>query len=130
MKLLESYVVISDLIFRPITGPEEMNLFNALPGPYNDSLAEDLRNGRCRAEWMWMALRDGRPVARVGWWSRSGTRPEVLETLDIDDTCDDPLRIDVGECLLRTALAELFPEGTRSHMEVKIVNPDHVFVEA
>ncbi|MEW1836558.1 GNAT family N-acetyltransferase [Nonomuraea angiospora] len=103
----------SDLILRPITGPEEIDLFNALPGPYNDGLAEDLRNGHCRADWMWMALRDGRPVARAGWWSRGGARPEVLETLDLDDTCDDPLRLDIGEQLLRTALAELFPAGTR-----------------
>ncbi|WP_431916469.1 GNAT family N-acetyltransferase [Nonomuraea jabiensis] len=55
----------------------------------------------------------GWPCGTAGWWSRSGTRPEVLETLDIDDTCDDPLRIDIGERLLRTALAELFPAGTR-----------------
>ncbi|MEV4577128.1 hypothetical protein AB0K16_28190 [Nonomuraea jabiensis] len=54
---------------------------------------------------MWLVLRNGRPVARAGWWSRSGTRPEVLETLDIDDTCDDPLRIDTGARLLSTALA-------------------------
>ncbi|MFI7108097.1 GNAT family N-acetyltransferase [Nonomuraea sp. NPDC050227] len=103
----------SRLIFRPISGPEEIDLFNTLSGPYNDSLADDLRNGHSKADWMWMALRDGRPVARVGWWSRSGTEPEVMETLDIEDTCDDPIRIDVGEHLLRTALAELFPAGTR-----------------
>ncbi|MFG1665138.1 GNAT family N-acetyltransferase [Streptomyces sp. Y7] len=102
----------SDLIFRPITGLEEIDLFNALPGPYNDSLADDLRNGRCRAEWMWVALRESTPVARVGWWSRSGSRPEVLETLDIDDTCEDISRIDVGARLLRTALTTLFPAGT------------------
>ncbi|MFF4189692.1 GNAT family N-acetyltransferase [Nonomuraea sp. NPDC001831] len=103
----------SHLIFRPITGPEEIDLFNTLPGPYNDSLADDLRNGHSKADWMWMALRDGRPVARVGWWSRSGTGPEVMETLDIEDACDDPIRIDIGEQLLRTALAELFSGGAR-----------------
>ncbi|WP_328427342.1 GNAT family N-acetyltransferase [Streptomyces sp. NBC_00443] len=102
----------SDLIFRPITGLEEIKLFNALPGPYNDRLAEDLQNGHCSADWMWLALRDGRPVARVGWWSRSGIRPEVMETLDIDDAHGDPLRTDIGAHLLRTALTALFPAGT------------------
>ncbi|MFA3876649.1 hypothetical protein ABS735_23645 [Streptomyces sp. MMCC 100] len=68
----------SDLAFRPLTGPEEIQLFNALPGPYNDRLAEDLRNGHCGADWMWLAPRDGRPVARVGRWSRSGSRPDVV----------------------------------------------------
>jgi RimJ/RimL family protein N-acetyltransferase len=106
--------VTSDLIFRPITGPEEIDLFNALPGPYNDGLAEDLRNGHCKARWLWVALRDGQVVARVGWWSRTGARPEVLETLDIDDSCDDPVRIHVGEQLLRAAMAALFPAGTRA----------------
>ncbi|QWA26066.1 GNAT family N-acetyltransferase [Streptomyces sp. JCM17656] len=108
---MEPYVT-SDLLFRPITGLEEIELFNALPGPYNDGLAEDLQNGHCRADWMWVALRDGRPVARVGWWSRSGIRPEVLETLDIDDAHGDPLRMDIGARLLRTALTALFPAGT------------------
>ncbi|MFE4581379.1 hypothetical protein [Streptomyces chartreusis] len=102
----------SDLVFRPITGLEEIELFNALPGPYNDGLAEDLQNGHCRADWMWVALRDGRPVARVGWWSRGGIRPEVLETLDIDDAHGDPHRTDIGARLLRTALTALFPADT------------------
>ncbi|OWA12644.1 hypothetical protein B9W64_20340 [Streptomyces sp. CS159] len=102
----------SDLVLRPITGPEELPLFNALPGPYNDRLAEDLHDGHCKADWMWLALRDGRPVARVGWWSRGGDRPDVMETLDVDDTDDDPRRTDTGARLLRAALTAVFPTGT------------------
>lgn len=42
--------VIADLVIRPISGPEEIGLFNTLPGPYNDILAEDLDKGLCKPE--------------------------------------------------------------------------------
>ncbi|WP_153260913.1 GNAT family N-acetyltransferase [Nonomuraea phyllanthi] len=104
----------ADLVIRPISGPEEIGLFNTLPGPYNDVLAEDLGKGLCKPDWMWVALRGGHPVARVGWWSRNGTKPEVLETLDIDDTSDDPDLIDIAARLLRTAMDAVLPADTPS----------------
>lgn len=100
----------ANLVFRAISGPEEIDLYNTLPGPYNHVLAEDLAKGLCAPGWLWVALRDGRPVARVGWWSRDGSRPEVLETLDLDD--DTPDRIDTAAQLLRTAMAAVLPANT------------------
>ncbi|RCG29070.1 GNAT family N-acetyltransferase [Sphaerisporangium album] len=124
----------ADLIFRPIGGPDEIDLFNAFPGPYNDRLAEDLETGRRRYEWLWLALHDGRPVARVGWWSsRAGGPPEVLDTIDMGETLDgltshdtgralarptpldaggDPGAVDLAERLLRAAMGAVLPPGT------------------
>jgi hypothetical protein len=61
-----------DLIVRPITGPDELDLFNRLPYVLNDELGSDLAAGRRHPEWLWLALRGDRVMARVGWWSRAG----------------------------------------------------------
>jgi hypothetical protein len=61
-----------DLTLRPITGPEELDLFNSFPYVLNDEVDGDLAAGRRRPEWLWLALRDDRLVARAGWWSRAG----------------------------------------------------------
>jgi hypothetical protein len=61
-----------DLTLRPITGPDELDLFNSLPYVLNDEVGGDLAAGRRRPEWLWLALRGERVVARAGWWSRAG----------------------------------------------------------
>ncbi|MEK8108596.1 hypothetical protein NKG94_34015 [Micromonospora sp. M12] len=57
---------------RPITGPDEVDLFNRLPYTINHELSDDLAGHRRRPEWMWVALRGDRLLARVAWWGRSG----------------------------------------------------------
>ena len=95
-----------DLTLRPITGPAELGLFNQLLYVLNAELADDLADGRRRPEWMWLALRGGRPVARAAWWTRaSGDEPFVLDVLDVDDALPRPARVDTGVRLLRTAMA-------------------------
>ena len=95
-----------DLTLRPITGPDELDLFNSLPYVLNDEVGGDLAAGRRRPEWLWLALRGDRVVARAGWWSRAGDRhPLVMDIFDIDGGIDD------GVQLLKTALAAVVPAG-------------------
>lgn len=95
-----------DLTLRPITGPDEVGLFNSLPYGLNDEIGGDLAAGRRRPEWLWLALRGDRVVARAGWWSRPGDQhPRLLDIFDIDDGTDDGVR------LLMTALPAVVPAG-------------------
>lgn len=63
----------NDLTLRPVNGPEELELFSRLPYVLNEELADDLTLGRRRPEWMWVALRGDRLLARAAWWSRPGS---------------------------------------------------------
>jgi RimJ/RimL family protein N-acetyltransferase len=83
-----------DLILRPISGPDEIDLFNQLPYVLNDELAGDLAAGRRRPEWLWMALRGDRVVARAGWWSRAGDeQPLLMDIFDIAAGTEDAERL-------------------------------------
>ncbi|NJP99802.1 GNAT family N-acetyltransferase [Streptomyces zingiberis] len=102
------------MILRPITGREELSLFNRFPYVLNEELADDLGHGRRRPEWMWVALRDGRPLARLAWWSRPGDElPFLLDILDLDGALPVPERLDAGERLVRAAMAATLPRGSR-----------------
>ncbi len=95
-----------DLTLRPITGPDELDLFNSLPYVLNDELGSDLAAGRRRPEWLWLALRGDRVVARAGWWSRPGDEHALLmDIFDIDGDVDDGVR------LLKAALPAVVPAG-------------------
>jgi len=94
------------LTLRPITGPDELDLFNSLPYVLNDEVYGDVAAGRRRPEWLWLALRGDRVVARAGWWSRAGDqRPLLMDIFDIDGDIDDGVR------LLKTALPAVVPVG-------------------
>jgi RimJ/RimL family protein N-acetyltransferase len=96
----------NDLTLRPITGPEELGLFNSLPYVINDEVDGDLAAGRRRPEWLWLALRANRVVARAGWWSRAGDQhPLLMDIFDVDGATDDGVR------LLKTALPAVVPAG-------------------
>jgi RimJ/RimL family protein N-acetyltransferase len=95
-----------DLTLRPITGPDELDLFNSLPYVLNDEVGGDLAAGRRRPEWLWLALRGDRVVARAGWWSRAGDQhPLLMDIFDIDGDTGDGVR------LLKTALPAVVPAG-------------------
>ena len=86
-----------DLTVRPITGRGELELFGRLPYVLNHELADDLGHGRRRPEWMWLALRDDRLVARLAWWARQpGSAPFLLDVFDLDDAVDGPGRVATG----------------------------------
>ncbi|MFI6151655.1 GNAT family N-acetyltransferase [Kitasatospora sp. NPDC051170] len=100
---------------RPITGREELDLFCQLPYALNGELADDLAAGRRRPEWMWVAVRGDRLLARVAWWSRpGGDAPLILDVLDISEGVPEtPDTRDVGVRLLRAAMAAVLPAGAQ-----------------
>jgi hypothetical protein len=103
--------VTHDLVLRPITGPDELDLFCRLPYSLNDELADDLAAGRRRPEWMWVALRGDRLLARVAWWCREGDgAPLILDIVDIDDSAGESDCLDAGVRLLEAATASVLPE--------------------
>lgn len=115
----------NDLTMRPITGREELDLFSQLPYVLNGELADDLAAGRRRPEWMWVALRGDRLLARVAWWSRPGSgTPQILDIVDIEDGSAEPEHVDVGVRLLRTAMAASLPHGPRPPEYSRFVPPD------
>jgi RimJ/RimL family protein N-acetyltransferase len=115
----------NDMIMRPITGPAELGLFCRLPYGLNEELADDLAEGRRRAEWMWVALRGDRLLARVAWWCRTrDDAPLLLDVFDIDDGGPAPERVDVGERLLRTAMDAVLPARGRPPEYGRYVPPD------
>ncbi|WP_433717647.1 GNAT family N-acetyltransferase [Actinoplanes sp. CA-051413] len=96
-----------DLTLRPITGPDELDLFTAFPYVLNGELAKDLEAGRRHPRWLWLALRGERVVARAAWWSRPGEEhPFLMDILDLDGDPDDAFQ------LVRTALSTLVAAGT------------------
>ena len=73
----------NDLTMRPITGREELDLFCQLPYVLNERLADDLALSRRRPEWMWVAMRGDRLLARAAWWSRpDADTPQILDIVD------------------------------------------------
>lgn len=116
---------LSDLTVRPINGRDEMDLFTRLPYVLNDELTGDLADGHRRPEWMWVALRGDQLLARVAWWGQPGAdAPALLDVLDIDDDIPDPGRVDIGEHLLRTAMAATIPADGRPPDYIRFVPPD------
>ncbi|MEU4694057.1 GNAT family N-acetyltransferase [Actinoplanes sp. NPDC023714] len=93
------------MIIRPLAGPGELDLFNTLHYQLNDQIAADLEAGRRRPEWLWLALRDDRVVARAAWWSRPGDEQPLL--MDVFDIADE----EAGVELLRAALPAIAPDG-------------------
>jgi RimJ/RimL family protein N-acetyltransferase len=108
-----------DLTLRPITGPDELDLFNRFPYVLNDELAKDLAEGRRRPQWLWLALRGDRVVARAAWWSRPGDeQPLMMDVFDLDGDVEDGVR------LVRAALATLVAPGAAPPEYLRFVPGD------
>lgn len=106
------------LTLRPISGPDEVPLFNALPYQLNDEIAGDLAARRRRPGWLWVALRGDRLVARAGWWSRPGDPQPLI--MDIFDTTSP----EDGRALLAAALAAVVPDGISPPEYSRFLPPD------
>ncbi|WP_436530581.1 GNAT family N-acetyltransferase [Actinoplanes sp. HUAS TT8] len=105
------------LVVRPITGPDEVDLFNTLPYLLNDEITGDLDAGRRRPEWLWVALRGDRVTARAAWWSRPGdARPSTMDIFDAPDPGD-------GRELLRAALPAVSGDAVPPHY-IRFLPPD------
>lgn len=114
-----------ELTLRPIGGPDELDLFCRLPYVLDDELADDLADGHRRPEWMWLALRDDRPVARLAWWCRNaGDEPLLLDIVDVDDALPAAERLDAGERLLRAAMDAVLTRGEKPPEYGRFVPPD------
>ncbi|MEU6015639.1 GNAT family N-acetyltransferase [Streptomyces sp. NPDC047515] len=113
-----------ELTVRPLRGPQELGLFRRLSYVLDDELAEDLESGRRRPEWMWVALRGERLVARIAWWSRDGAVPLLLDFFDLDDTLSEPERGEAGLRLLEEATAAVVPVGAARPEYGRFVPPD------
>jgi RimJ/RimL family protein N-acetyltransferase len=112
------------LTFRPVTGPGELDLFNQLPYELNHELHDDLRDGHRQPGWLWMALRDGRLLARAAWWTRPGDAvPRALDILDIDDSAG-PAAVEAASALLAAAMAEVIPAGRRPPDYIRFLAPN------
>ncbi|MEV4617395.1 GNAT family N-acetyltransferase [Asanoa sp. NPDC049573] len=110
------------VLLRPITGPDELPLFRQLTYQLDKELARDLAEGRRRPEWLWVALRDDRVVARLGWWTiRAGEDPYVLDFFDFDDS---PGSVDVALKLFEAATAAVFPAGGTLPQYIRFTPPD------
>ena len=106
-----------DLITRPISGPDELSLFCRLTYSLDDELADDLDAGRRRPEWMWMALRGDRLIARAAWWGDPD--PEILDIFDIEEGA-----VDEGVALLEAALGAIVPAGGTPPEYIRFAPPD------
>ncbi|GAA1859289.1 GNAT family N-acetyltransferase [Asanoa iriomotensis] len=107
---------------RPITGPDELDLFCQLRYQLDKELARDLAEGRRRADWLWVALRDDRVVARVAWWTfRDGEAPYAMDFFDFDDSPDG---IEVALKLFETARAAVVPAGAAMPQYIRFTPPD------
>ena len=116
----------ADLTLRQITGPEELQIFGGLSYALDGEIAGDLRAGRRRPEWMWIALQAERLVARAAWWSRGERdRPLLLDVFDIDDSGEErDDAIEVGARLIETALADILPADVCPPDYVRFVPPN------
>ncbi|MEV0385584.1 GNAT family N-acetyltransferase [Nonomuraea sp. NPDC050643] len=115
----------NDLTIRPITGRDDLDLFSRLPYALNEELADDLAAGRRHPQWMWVALRGDRLLARAAWWGRAGDdTPFLMDILDLDDGGADHDRVDVGVRLVRAAMAAIVPAGARPPEYLRFVPPD------
>ncbi|MEO3811483.1 GNAT family N-acetyltransferase [Sphaerisporangium sp. B11E5] len=102
---------------RPINGPGEVELFNQLRYAFDDEIAGDLVAGRRRPEWLWVALHEGRVVARAGWWCRAGDeRPLLFDIFDCAEGHET-----AGRRLLETALAAVAADGATPPQWVRFV---------
>lgn len=109
-----------DLTIRPLVGPDELPLFCELTYALDHELADDLAAGRRRPEWMWVALRDDRLVARLAWWG-GASEPDYLDVLDVAADTD---RVEIGVRLLTTATAQVIADGASRPEYLRFIPPD------
>ncbi|GAA4117718.1 GNAT family N-acetyltransferase [Streptomyces hundungensis] len=102
----------SDTVYRPLAGPEELGLFQQLSYVLDHEVEDDLRTGRRVPQWMWVALRGDRVLARIAWWTDTkGEAPRSLDFFDVDDSLPAAERHEIGQRLLETATAAVVPTG-------------------
>ncbi|WP_030934493.1 GNAT family N-acetyltransferase [Streptomyces sp. NRRL B-24720] len=111
--------------YRPLAGPEEIDLFCRLSYVLDHELTDDFASGCRRPEWAWVALDGDRRFARLAWWTTpGGDIPLQLDFFDIDDTLPRADRDEIGVRLFETATATVFPAGAKLPEYGRFVQPD------
>lgn len=84
---------MTDLVIRPLTADEAPLFLSYTPvgaepyvRPVAERFTEKWASGEFRPDWTWVALRDGRVVARAAWWA--ATFDKEARDLDIFDFHD------------------------------------------
>lgn len=93
---------------------------NDEPVEYVDDfrLHQEIGTRNYRAEWSWIAERDGNIVGRALWWgSEDADRPATLDCLLVRDTSDHPE--DIGAALIRAGL-DAFGPGSALEFNVDV----------
>ncbi|MFE7599133.1 GNAT family N-acetyltransferase [Streptomyces sp. NPDC057494] len=104
----------TDLVIRPLAGPEELDLFLRLTYSLDHELADDLATGRRLPAWMWVALDGDRLLGRLAWWTHAaGSAPQALDFFDLAPELSAEERAEVGARLLETATAAVIPAGAQ-----------------
>jgi RimJ/RimL family protein N-acetyltransferase len=118
-------ITVNDVTMRPITGRAELELFCQMPYVLNEELSDDLESGWRRPEWMWVAVRGDRVLARLAWWGNPEEKlPQVLDVVDADDLETGVDRVDMITALLTAAMAEVIPAGSQPPEYSRFVPPD------
>ncbi|MET4641294.1 RimJ/RimL family protein N-acetyltransferase [Streptomyces atratus] len=116
---------LTSVSYRPLTGPEEIDLFCRLSYVLDHELAADFAGGCRRPEWSWVALDGDRLLARLAWWTTpGGDVPLQFDFFDIDDTLPRADRDEIGLRLFETATATVFPAGAKLPEYGRFVPPD------
>ncbi|MFG2224962.1 GNAT family N-acetyltransferase [Streptomyces sp. NPDC048644] len=111
--------------YRPLTGPEEIDLFCRLSYVLDHELTDDFAAGCRRPEWSWVALDGDRLLARLAWWTPpGGDAPLQFDFFDVDDTLPRADRDEIGLRLFKTATAAVFPAGAKLPEYGRFVPPD------
>ncbi len=111
-------------LYRTVEGGGDLDRFQGLSYTLNHEIADDLRQGRRKTEWMWMALIDDSVVARLAWWGNPGdVTPSLLDIFDIADPAD-PAHRQAARELLGTATHQVIDSGEEPPGYIRYVPPD------
>lgn len=118
-------MTLTSVSYRPLTGPEEIDLFCRLSYVLDHELTDDFAGGCRRPEWAWVALDGDRLLARLAWWTTpGGDVPLQFDFFDVDDTLPQADRDEIGLRLFKTATATVFPAGAKLPEYGRFVPPD------
>ncbi|MEU5219941.1 GNAT family N-acetyltransferase [Streptomyces sp. NPDC020807] len=109
-------MTLSHVVIRPLTGPDELDLFLRLTYSLDHEVADDLATGRRLPAWMWVAVDPAtdRLLGRLSWWTnQAGAPPLSLDFFDLSPELSAEERAALGLRLLETATAAVVPAGAR-----------------
>ncbi|MFD5387075.1 GNAT family N-acetyltransferase [Streptomyces sp. NPDC127074] len=117
---------MTDLVIRPLT-EDDAHLFHTLRvpalvgrGSLGHTYATVGQGGEYRPEWTWVALREGRVVARAAWWGGpEDTAPIALDWFDFADGEADAAAELLRTAPLHTEYSLLAPPGWREQPELR-----------